>query len=226
MDYQAALNKLKTLEVEGVADLVSAIEGKVSDLIGEKRNTAQRNMTLGETLEAVAKGLNLEGVVERDANGVYLLGDKSGDLPMTVQEIRRSKDTLQKQYDEASGKLTEAEGKAKTLERKTKLQEISAASGAVATVLEDLLGDRIAEVAITDGAAMLGDKPLREALEADERAKLYLPALFPAASTPEPEKPKAKLPGGNPGGEGEKTDPVNAYFGSTYKGIEALTKTT
>lgn len=221
MDYQAALSKLKTLEVEGAADLVSAIEGKISSLesknfevIGEKRNSTQRQAALTEALEAIGRGLNLTG-------GVDELLEK---LPNAVQDLRRDKDSLQQKFDETAGKLSQVEGEAQSLKRKTKLQEISAASGAVATVLEDLLGDRIAEVAITDGAAMLGDKPLREALEADERAKLYLPALFPSTPVPEPEKPKPRLPGGNPGGEGDKSDPVSSYMGSTYGGIQALTK--
>lgn len=211
MDYQAALNKLKTLEVEGVADLVSAIEGKVSSLesknfevIGEKRNATQRQAALTEALEAIGRGLNLTGGVDE------LLEQ----LPGKVQDLRRDKDSLQQKFDETAGKLSQVEGEAQSLKRKTKLQEIAAKTGASTVVLERLFADQIDNFTIAeDGAVKLGDRPLRECVEADENLKVFIPALFPGGAA---DKPKQQLPNGSPGGTPEKKDPVKAAL-STLK---------
>ena len=213
MDYAAALAKLRTLEVDGAADLVSAfedkvtaIEGKGSELIAEKRNLTQRNLDLGGTLDAIAKGLNLKGVLDRDANGTYLLGEKAGELPVVVQDLRRGHDDLKAKAETYEQQLSEAQAKVQASARKDRLAELAVKAGANAAVLERLFPDLDALAVSDDGTVTLADKPLREAIEADPSLAAFAPALFVAAPT-DP-KPAPRLPSGGPGGPPQPKNPA------------------
>jgi hypothetical protein len=220
MDAKQALSKLRSLEAEDAAELASVLENaleaaeqKAFTTIGEKRTATQKNQALAETLEAIARGLSLDGSVDE-------LLDK---LPGAVQDVRRSRDELTTKAETDAAALAEATTKVQTFERRGKLAEIAAAAGANAAVLERLFGDQIDTLAVVDGVAKLGDKPLREAVEADDALKAFAPALFVAAA-PEPSPaPKApgKLPGGSPAAA-KPTDPVAAYVGKAYGGAKAL----
>lgn len=231
MTPEQALSKLRTLEVDGATELASVLEtalskadNKNSELIGEMRNRSQRNLSLGETLEAVAKGLGLEGVIERDTQGTYLLGEKASELPVAVQGLRRSSDELKTKAEAFEQQLTEATSKVQTFERKGKLQELAAVAGANPAVLERLFPD-LDTLAVVDGAVKLGEKPLREALEADEGMKAFIPALFPGGANPKPEPEKKNqqtLPSGGPGGNDGKKDLLGRYTDRHYSGAKAL----
>jgi hypothetical protein len=220
MDYTAALAKLKGLELEGKDELISAIEGKISTLetknyevIGEKRNASTKAQSMQTALEAIAKALGVDGDI--DAILETAQGKVTG-LASKVAELETTKATLETS-------LTEATTKVQTFERKGKLTEIAAAAGANAAVLERLFGDQIDTLAVVDGVVKLGDKPLREAVEADDALKAFAPALFVAAA-PEPApapRPPRQLPGGSPAPE-KPTDPVAAYVGKAYGGAKAL----
>jgi hypothetical protein len=220
MDAKQALSKLRSLEAEDAAELASVLENaleaaeqKAFTTIGEKRTATQKNQALAETLEAIARGLDISGSVDE-------LLDK---LPGAVQDVRRSRDELTTKAETLETTLTEATTKVQTFERRGKLTEIAAAAGANAAVLERLFGDQIDTLAVVDGVAKLGDKPLREAVEADEALKAFAPALFVAAATqPTPAaKAPGKLPGGSPAAA-KPTDPVAAYVGKAYGGAKAL----
>jgi hypothetical protein len=220
MDAKQALSKLRSLEAEDAAELASVLENaleaaeqKAFTTIGEKRTATQKNQALAETLEAIARGLDISGSVDE-------LLDK---LPGAVQDVRRSRDELTTKAEADAAALAEATTKVQTFERRGKLTEVATAAGANAAVLERLFGDQIDALAIVDGVAKLGDKPLREAVEADDALKAFAPALF-VATAPEPSpapKPPRQLPGGSPAPE-KPTDPVAAYVGKAYGGAKAL----
>lgn len=221
MTPEQALSKLRSLEADGAAELASVLqtalesaEQKAFTTIGEKRTATQKNQALSEALEAIARGLNLEGSVDE-------LLDK---LPGAVQDVRRSRDELTTKAETLEATLTEATSKVQTFERRGKLQELAIAAGANAAVLEKLFGDQLDTLAVgEDGTVRLGDKPLAEAIDADPTLKAFAPALFvgtPTAPTPDP-KPTQKLPGGSPS-PAKPSDPVMAYVGKAYGGAKAL----
>jgi predicted deacylase len=97
-----------------VADLVSAIESKVSALearnyatIGENRNATQRSNALTETLTAIARGLNLEGDLDTLLDA----------LPNAVQDVRRTRDELSAKAQGVEQQLVAAQGKVQAFER-------------------------------------------------------------------------------------------------------------
>jgi len=207
MDYAAALAKLRTLEVDGAADLVSAFEAKVTalesakyEIVGEKRTATQRAQALAETVEAIAKSLNLEGSLD----------DWLDKLPTAVQDVRRGRDDLKAKAETFEQQLTEAQGKVQAAARKDRLAELAAKAGATAAVLERLFPDLDALAVSDDGVVTLADKPLKEAIEADPSLAAFAPALFVAAPT-DP-KPAPRLPSGGPGGPPQPANPVNAAF--------------
>lgn len=206
-----------------LADVLSAAlekaENKNFEVIGEKRNATQRAQALSETLEAVARGLNLEGSVDE-------LLDK---LPNQVQDIRRAREQLQQQYDEASSKLNDAQGKLNGFERKAKINDLASKAGASPVVFERLFGDQLDQIAAAeDGTVKLGDKPLKEAVEADEALKAFLPALFPTATKPTDKgaggsgNPPPRLPSAGPGEAGKPANALAAYVASAYSGPTKL----
>jgi hypothetical protein len=221
MTPEQALNKLRGLEADGAAELASVLqtalesaEQKAFTTIGEKRTATQKNQALSEALEAVARGLNLDGSVE----------DLLDKLPGAVQEVRKGRDELATKAETYEQQLTEATSKLQTFERKGKLQELATKSGANAAVLERLFPDLDALAIGEDGVVKLGDKPLAEAVEADPTLKAFAPALFVGTADPAPAPaPKAppKLPGGSPT-PAPAADPVAAYVGKAYGGAKAL----
>lgn len=97
-------------------------------------------------------------------------------------------------------------------------------------VLERLLGDKYEELAIADDGVKVGDKPLREYVEADESLKPFIPALFPTNDSGKDRKTETKptkLPSGSPSGKtGDNKDPVKAYLKRTHTGAKAFARKT
>jgi hypothetical protein len=207
MNFQEALAAIKKLD--GGADLASAIEAETESLksknyqvIGEKRNATEKSQSLENALTAIAKALGIEGDLDtilKDTEG------KVRTLATEAEQLRKDKTTLET-------RATDAEGKVKQAERSGKLASIAAKAGAEVTVLEQLLGDKVDEIAIADEAVKIGDKTLREYVEADTKLKAFVPALFPTQQTQnQPKQPQRQLPGGSPKGTDQKpTNPVSA----------------
>lgn len=208
MDPKQALAKLKTLEVEGVsvADLVSVVEARIESLEGnnyalkgEKLTATQKSQAVEAALVAIAKAVGLEGDVDS------ILSEAQS----KVAALKAERDTLAADKTTLEARASEAEGRAKSLERKTKLQEVAAKAGANAVALERLMGDQLDSLTIADdGSVKLGDKPLREALEADDGMRPFIPALFPGGEGKE--RQQQKLPSGSPGGTDKPKDPVKS----------------
>ena len=220
MDAKQALAKLRSLEAEDAAELALVLENalesseqKAFTTIGEKRTATQKNQALAETIEAIARGLNLDGTVDE-------LLDK---LPGAVQEVRRSSDELKTKAETFEQQLAEATGKVQTFERQGKLQQVATAAGANLPVLERLFGDQLDTLEVGKDGVKLGEKTLREAMEEDAALKPFIPAMFTTA-TPGPapaSKPAPQLPGGSPA-PANPADPVAAYVGKAYGGAKAL----
>lgn len=220
MDFKAAIAKLKTLEVDGAADLVSAIEGEVDrlssknfEVIGEKRTATTKLAALESALVAAGKALGIEGDSEA------LLTDLEPKLKAAIAEATQ----LKTEKQSLSTRLTDAESKAAKLERSTKVADIAAKAGVNSAVFERLLGDRLDEIAIADDGVKVGDKPLKEFVEGDDGLKPFASALF-TTETPAPGTGTnpPKLPSGSPRGETEATDPVAGYMSKAYTGINKL----
>lgn len=223
MDLKEALAAIKKLD--NGADLVSAIESEIDrlnsknyEVIGEKRTETSKRQSLETALAAIAKAVGLEGDIEtilKDAEG------KVQGLVAEAAQLRTDKTTLET-------RATEAEGKVKAAERSGKVAEIAAKVGADARVLERLLGEKLEEIAIAEDSVKVGDKSLREYVEADEALKPFIPALFPTQQKQEPksgQKPAPKLPSGAPSGNSEdKKDLVGSYLKRTYTGAKAFAK--
>ncbi|MGG6295288.1 hypothetical protein ACQ4M4_12935 [Leptolyngbya sp. AN02str] len=226
MDFKEALAAIKKLE--NGAELVSAIEAETErlntknfEVIGEKRNATSKLTAYETALTAIATALGVEG----DAEAV---------LANTEAKVRAiAGEAAQLRTDKAAleTRATEAEGKVKGLERKTKISDAAAKSGANAAVLERLLGDKIDELAIAEDGVKVGDKLLKDYIEADEGLKPFVPALFPSSTEQkqEPEKkpaPQPKLPSSAPtAGQGDKPDLLATYAAKNYGGAKALTAT-
>lgn len=225
MDIKQALAKLRSLEGEGVAELVSVVEARIESLeadkfavIGEKRTATSKLTALETALTAIAKAVGLEGDTEAILNGAE---GKIRAIVSEVTQLRTDKTTLET-------RATEAEGKVQGLERKTKISQAAAKAGAAEAVLEKLLGDKVSELTIAEDGVKIGDKLLKDYVEADESLKLFMPALFPTAQTGKTEQKPAtpKLPSGSPTGTTpEKTNPAEDYLKRTYTGLKTLTKT-
>lgn len=218
MDYKAALARLKTLEVEGTAELASAFEGEVErlnnknfELIGEKRTATSRATALEAALTGIGKALGLGDDPET------LLAEtpaKAAALATEAGQLRTDKAALE-------AAKAEAEGRAKGLERRGKLATVAAAVGADLTVLERLFGDQIDAIAVgEDGSVKLGETPLREHVEADPVLQKFAPALFPQGGVPGPWG-TPPLPGGSPrGSQGQQSNPLADYLAKTYPGLK------
>ncbi|WP_088893194.1 hypothetical protein [Leptolyngbya ohadii] len=226
MKFSEALAAIKALD--NGSELASAIEGEVEglksknyEIIGEKRNVTTKAQTLETTVMAIAKVAGIEG----DLESVLAA------LEPKVRESLQKLTTAETKLTEAETRATEAQGKLNSFERKAKLSEIATAAGANPAVLEKLLGDKFDQLKVEgEGDARvvkLGDKPLKEAVAADESLKLFEAALFPAASaspSPAPSPaPAAKLPGGSPHGKTDnKKDLLSTYSEKNYGGAKAL----
>lgn len=227
MDFKAAIAKLKTLEVDGVADLVSAIEAEVSrletknfDVIGEKRNASQKAQAMEQALKAIAKTVGVEGDTEAILSGTEA----------KVQELATKAKTLETEKTALETRATTAEGKVKDFERDTKFTEFATVAGANSAVLKRLLSSRFDELKIEGEGdqriVKLGDKTLKEAIAADEGLKPFESALFPSTTTDSTKKTEKKLPSGSPNGKQEESpDPVKGYTSRAYGGIKAFAKT-
>ena len=224
MNFKEALKRIKALEVDDAADLASAVEGEVErlnnrnfEVIGEKRNATTKAQSMQTALEAIGKALGIDGDVDVILEGAQA---KVTGLVSEAEQLRTDKTALET-------RATEAEGKVKAAERRSKLAEVATKAGANVAVLEKLLGDKVDDLVIDDGVK-LGDKPLREYVEADDSLKAFVPALFPSAEIPKggsDAKPKqTQLPSGSPKGENDQTDLVGSYFSKAYTGINRFTK--
>ncbi len=223
MEFKAAIDALKKLE--GGADLASAIEAHVSKLddkiytvIGESRTKGTKAQTYEGVLGAIAKLLGIEGDLES------ALTNLETKLKSVVDEGKAAQTKL----TETETRATTAEDKLKTFERQGKISEIAAKAGANAKALEKLLGDRLDELKVEGEAVKLGDKTLREFIEADETLKDFMPALFPAQQAgqkTEQRQPAGKLPSGSPNsGDAKEERAGRSYLNSIYgKTAELLT---
>ncbi len=201
MDYQAALDSLKNLEGAGelvpiVAAELERLTAKNYDLIGENRKATAKAASLQQSLEAIASTLDLD----------------TTDLDAATTKAK----TLAEQLSTAETRATEAETKLQGLERKATIAQAAAKAGAVAEVLERLLGDRVSDLKIEGDDVKLDDKLLKEFIEGDDGLKPFLPALFPTATTPQT-PPPPQLPSGTPNAQTPTIDPVAGYLNKTYK---------
>ncbi|MEO0533253.1 MAG: hypothetical protein AAF215_05235 [Cyanobacteria bacterium P01_A01_bin.123] len=222
MDYKEALKRIKALEVDDAADLVSAVEGEVErlnsknfEIIGEKRNATTKAQSMQTALEAIGKALGIEGDVDAILENAQT---KVTGLVSEAEKLRTDKTALET-------RATEAEGKVKTAERRTKLSEVATKAGASVEVLEKLLGDKVDELAIADDGVKLGDKPLREYVEGDDALKAFIPALFPTTEPPkggnDTKGKKTQLPSGSPKG-GSDLNPLTSYLSKHRSGAKSL----
>ena len=205
MDYKAALESLKKLD--GTTELVSAVEGELErlttknyDLIGENRKATAKAATLQQSLDAIASTLDVDG----------------DDLDAKLKAATEKAKTLSESLTAAETRATEAETKLTGLERKATVAQAAAKAGAVAEVLERLLGDRVSDLKIEGDTVKLGETTLKDAIEADDGLKPFLPALFPSTSEAPKTTPPA-LPSGTPNAQTPPTDPVAGYLNKTYK---------
>ncbi|HEY9697024.1 MAG TPA: hypothetical protein V6D10_07160 [Trichocoleus sp.] len=210
MDFKAAIAALKKLDADNIDELVSSIEGHVSKLEEKSYDT------IGESRKNGSKARALQAVVEAIAKLVGVTGDDlESALEPKVKELVDSSKTAQTKVTELETRATTAESKVKDLESVTKLSEVAAKVGADAKVLKRLLGDKVSEMTIDGDAVKLGDKSLREFVEADEELKGFVPALFPTQQKQEKSPPK--LPSGSPnGGAGKDDRPSRSYLDSVY----------
>lgn len=217
MDYKSALSAIRKLDADDVDELVSAIETHVSGLeeksfntIGESRKNAARARATQEAINAIGSILGISG------------DDLESQLESKVKEIADTAKTATAKVSELESRATAAEAKAKELQGGLKLNEVAATAGADVKVLRRLLGDKIDEMTVENSTVKLGDKSLKEYVEADEELKPFAAALFPSA---QPEsKPAPKLPSGSPDGKPpQSTNPVDAHIERNYGGIKALT---
>lgn len=221
MDYSAALAAIKGLE--NGAELASAVEGKVGaieaknyEVIGEKRSATQKAQAAEDALKAAAKALGIEGDVEALLDQV----------PTKAKEIATVNATLTTEKTALETRATEAESKVQTFDRQAKWAELAAKAGVNPKVLERLLGDKFDELKIDGDAVKVGDKPLKDFIDADDSLKAFAPALF-QAETPNNgggNQRKQQLPGGAPGTEKPKGDPLERYAARNYGGLKALAK--
>lgn len=191
VDYKAAIESLKKLE--GAADLLSAVEAELErltsknyELIGENRKATTKARTLEDAVNAIATTLGLEA---ED------LESKLASAPEKVKSLSTQLSDANKKAGELETRATTAEGKVSSFERKATVQTAASKAGANAEVLERLLGDRVAELKVEGDDVKLGDKALKEAIEADEGLKLFMPALFPSS---EAKATPPNLPSGTP----------------------------
>lgn len=220
MTPKEAIAKLKQLDVEGAADLASAIEAGFSDLeaknftvIGEKRTESTKRQSLETALVAVGKVLGIEGDVDK----------MLAEVEPKVKAISTEAEQLRTEKASFTTRATEAEGKLQTLERKSKLAEIATKAGANAAVLEKLLGDKFDELKVDGDEVKLGDKPLKEAIASDEGLKPFENALFPPTTTTTT-KTTTQLPNGSPkGATPETANPVTGYIQRNSR-VKALAK--
>lgn len=220
MKFSEALAAIKALE--NGADLASAIEGEVEglkgknfEIIGEKRNATTKATAYETALTAIASALGIEG----DLDAVLTSAEGK------VRELVSASTTAQTKLTDLETRATTAEGKVKQAERLTKITQAATKAGANAAVLERLLGDKVDELAIADDGVKIGDKALKEYVEADDALKAFLPALFP--STEQGQKADSKqqrLPGGTPKGTDSKKDLLGSYTERNFSGAKALVK--
>jgi hypothetical protein len=230
MNWQQAIAALKKLTVEGtdVAALVAAIESRITELdekvyttIGESRTKGTKAATLEAAVMAIAK---LVGITETELDSVV------SQLDAKVKAAVDGKATAETKVTALETELTTAKTKVTEFESDGKWNAIATKTGADAKVLKRLLGDKLGEMAIAEDGVKLGDKSLREFVEADEELRSFVPALFPADSKTDSKtdnkSPESKrvLPGGSPKGDDKsgKTDPVAAYVSKAYKGAKSL----
>jgi hypothetical protein len=234
MDFLQAIAALKKLNVEGtdIAALVGAVEAEVSRLndkvyttIGEARSKNSKATTLEAAVMAIAKVL---GITETELDSVITA------LEPKVKEAVDGKKNAETKATEAETKLAAAEGKVKGFEQDATVNAIATKAGADPKVLKRLLGDKLGEMAIADDGVKLGDKSLREFVEADDDLKSFIPALFPTNvktsdttnSKTDNKSPESKrvLPSGSPKSDDKsgKPDPVSAYVSKAYRGAKSL----
>lgn len=216
MDLKKALAKLEGLELDGKDELISAIKAGVEalqsknfDVIGEKRTATQKVTSLEQALKAIAKAVGIEGEMEA------ILSETEA----KVREIATKAQTLEQEKTALETRATTAEGKVKGFERDAQFTAIATVAGANLEVLKRLLGDRFDELKLEgegdQRVVKLGDKPLKEAIAADEALKPFEAVLFP--DTTKPSKSGGKLPSGSPNsGDNSSENPLAGYIGKTY----------
>ena len=222
MDYSAALVAIKGLE--NGAELASAIEGKIGaleaknyEVIGEKRSATQKAQAAEDALKSAAKALGIDGDVDALLDQV----------PTKAKEIATTAATLTTEKTALEARATEAENKVQTFDRQGKWAEIAAKAGVNPKVLERLLGDKFDELKIDGDAVKVGDQPLKDFIAADDNLKAFAPALFQTETPASGGNPrKQQLPGGAPGSDKEKPDPLQSYTARNYGGLKALKKQT
>lgn len=220
MDYKDAIDALKKLE--GTADLVPAVEAELErlttknyELIGENRKATAKARSLEDTLTDISTTLRLEGAD---------LESKLSGAPEKVKSLSTQLSEATTKLTAAETRATTAEGKLGTLERREVINQAATKAGAVPAVLEQLLGDKVGELKIDETGVKVGDKPLKEYVEGDDRLKLFAPALFPNTQTgTSPTTPT--LPNAPPTGtQPTEANPVDSYMSKTYKVAGELAK--
>ena len=222
MDYKAALAAVRGLEngaelAQAITGHVSVLEEKNFTLSGEKRTETQKRQAMQSALEGVGKTLGIEGGVDE------VLANAQGKIQTVVSE----RDAATTKTADLEKRATEAEAKITGFERKQKFVAVAEKAGANAAVLEKLFADKPDDLVISDdGTVKVGDKPLKEYVEADDSLKLFAPSLFPGGESAPPRK-KTDLPGTPPSdGSGDKgTNPLDNYLARQRTGAKVLTAT-
>jgi chromosome segregation ATPase len=202
MDFEAALEAIKKLEGgEALAAVIKThltkLDEKIYQVIGEKRTAGSKAQNLEAVVTAIAKTLGVEGDLDAALNT----------LESKVKTVVDEHKSAQTKVSDLETRATTAETKATGLERQGKITQAATKAGADAKVLERLLGDKVDELAIADDGVKIGDKPLREYVEAAEDLKPFIPALFP---NQQQAKPQVKLPNGSPKGQAPEAEDLYA----------------
>lgn len=209
MDYKQAIADLK--RIDGTADSVSALENELErltsknyELIGENRRATGKVASLQTSIDAIVEATGADG---EDVTAKFTAATEK------VKSLATQLSEANTRASAAETKSTEAETKLTGLERKATIATAAAKTGAVAGVLEKLLGDRVSELTIDGDTVKLGDKPLREFVEAEADLKAFIPALFPAQQA----GTGIQLPSAPPNGQAPTpANPVDAYLNKTY----------
>lgn len=222
MKYADAIKALEKLE--GGSEIARSIEAEVDAL------KAKNTETSGKASTAQTKASGLETALMGAAKAIGV----EGDIDVVVGAIEEKSRTLASDLKATKTKLTEVEAAKSTaetklagLERKSKIADIAAKSGANAAVLERLFVDSIDTITIDGDTVKVGDKTLKEHVEATADLSPFAAALFPANSdksaTAPPTQTGVKLPGTAPGTTSGTTPdrPLDAYMGR-YDAVTVL----
>lgn len=208
MSIKTLVNKLRAVEgvdskvLEGILSEADKLEAAALTAKTSATNSTQKVEALETAIASIAKAAGLDESAEPSEVATKTKGIVDG-----YATLSEEKQTL-------STKLAEVEGKATKLERSAQMAQFAEVGGIKRPVLERLLSDRFDELKIEDNALFLGDKPIKEAVEADTELAPFKAALFvEPAKEPSPNP----LPTGGPGGDEKKQSLVRSTLSKKYE---------